>query len=443
MARNLNWFQARSLARNGRNIRREAWRRWLRFSRSTYLWFIYTPPSADVAEETHVVINVDFTDFEFLANDWTDEPWDQPPDKCPFGYHWDEFAGACVPDDDGGHHCQAGYHWNGTACVPNDSDHRCPAGYHWDGSSCVADGDGGGGNGGGGGDPGPGSGGGGDGGGGTGGGGGGWGGGGNGGGGSSGGGGSRPKPPKPKPTPGDYTPTVEVALDPGDLDGPGCFIQVPQTGKANVSVTLPNPAGGKLKVALLSVTCLGQTKLGTLGPGANQGFQFEGPIGPGGTVTATATASDGNGHTWTGSGKDKWPKVCLLPTLTWGGSQNISQRCKGPGSTGDTGYDQDDNYSTTAQYAVNPDTGGTGSDTGVQFGDANNAHTTVTPYPGGSPSTTDWHVSPPGSITCEVDGQGGIKNIQPKNLGILYDGPTKTEKSGDCTTTTSGSESGP
>ena len=436
MARNLNWFQARTLARNGSNIRRDSWRHWLQFSRTSYLWFIHTPLSADVAEETHVVLNKDFTDFEFLSTDWTDELWDQPPDKCPSGYHWDEFAGACVPDNAGGHTCQAGYHWNGTACVPNDVDHRCPAGYHWDGTACVADGSSGGGGGSSGGSGSNG--------------GGGWGGGGNGGGGNGGGGigggnggGGNHTPPRSRPAAPDYTPTVEVALDPGDLDGPGCFIQVPQNGKANVNVTLPNPANGTVRVALISVTCFGKTQLGSLGPGASQGFQFEGLIGPGGSVTASATASDGNGHTWTGSGKDKWPKVCLLPTLTWGGSENISQRCKGHGSTGETGYDQEDNYSASAQYAVNPDTGGTGNDSGAQIGDANNAHTTVTPYPNGSPSTTDWHVSPPASITCELDDNGGVKNVQPDKLGVLYDDSSKTEKSGQCTTTTSGSESGP
>jgi hypothetical protein len=406
MARNLNWFQARTLARNGSNIRRDAWRHWLQFNRSTYLWFIYTPPSADVAEETHVVVNRDFTDFEFLATDWTDEGWAQSSsDQCPAGYHWDGFAGACVPDDEGGHTCQAGYHWNGTACVPNDADHRCPSGYHWNGSACVADSSGGSGGGSGIGGGGTGD-------------GGGWGGGGNGGGGG-GGGGNRP-PPRPRPAAADYTPKVEVVLDPGDLEGPGCFISVPQNGKANVNVTLPNPAGGTLRVALISVTCFGQTRLGSLGPGASQGFQFDGPIGPGGTVTATATASDGNGHTWTGSGKDKWPKVCLLPILTWSGTQHTSQRYSG-GSDGDTGYDQDDNYTASAQYAVNPDNGGTGNDSGAQIGDPNNAHTTITPYPDGSPSTTDWHVSPPGSITCELDGNGGVTNVQPQKLGVLSD----------------------
>ncbi len=420
MAKNLNWFQARTLARNGSNIRRDAWRRWLKFSRTSYLWSIYTPLSADVTEETHVALNKDFTDFEFLANDWTDEPWDQSSDKCLAGYHWDEFAGACVPDNDS-HTCPAGYHWDGKACVPNDSNHRCPTGYHWNGTACVADG-GGGGSGGGNGT-----------------GGGGWG---SGGGGGGGGGGGQQRPPRLKPPPADYTPKVEVALDPGDLEGPGCFIQVPRNGKANVNVTLPNPAGGTLRVALISVTCFGQTRLGTLGPGAAQGFQFEGPIGPGGTVTATATASDGNGHTWTGSGKDKWPKICLLPKATWSGTQHISQRCSG-GSGGDHGYDQDDNYAVTAQYAVNPDTGGAGSDTGANFTNGTNAHTTVTPYPDGSPSTTDWVVQPPRAITCELDGHGGVKNIQPNKLGILHNGEPQTGNHGNCSTTTSGSESGP
>lgn len=405
MAKNLNWFQARARARTGSNIRRDAWRRWLRFSRSTWLWFIYTPQSADVAEETHVVLNRDFTDFEFLAIDWTDEPWDQSvSNTCPAGYHWDEFAGACVPDNVT-HTCPAGYHWDGKACVPNDSNHRCPVGYHWNGTACVSDGGGGGGGGGSGSGGGNGTG------------GGGWGG---GGGGNNGGGGGGDRPPRLKPPPADYTPTVEVALDPGDLDGPGCFISVPQNGKANVNVTLPNPAGGTVKVALISVTCFGKTQLGSLGPGASQGFQFEGPVNPGGSITATATASDGNGHTWTGSGKDTWPKICLLPTLTWSGTQHTSQRYSG-GSDGETGYDQDDNYSVTAQYAVNPDSGGAGTDTGANFTNGTNAHTTVTPYPDGSPSTTDWTVQAPRNITCDLDGNGGVTNVQPQTLGVLSD----------------------
>ena len=406
MAKNLNWFQARALARSGSNIRRDAWRRWLKFSNTTYLWFIYTPQSAYVAEETHVVLNRDFTDFEFLASDWTDEPWDQSvSNTCPAGYHWDDFAGACVPDNIT-HTCPAGYHWDGKACVPNDSNHRCPVGYHWNGTACVSDGGGGGGGGGSGSGGGSGTGG-----------GGGWSG---GGGGGNGGGGGGDRPPRLKPPPADYTPQVEVALDPGDLDGPGCFISVPQNGTANVNVTLPNPAGGTVKVAMISVTCFGQTRLGMLGPGASQGFQFQGPIGPGGTVTATATASDGNGHTWTGSGKDTWPKTCLLPTLTWSGTQHTSQRYSG-GSDGESGYDQDDNYSVTAQYAVNPDSGGAGNDTGANFTNGTNAHTTVTPYPDGSPSTTDWTVQAPRNITCDLDGDGGVTNVQPQKLGVLSD----------------------
>jgi hypothetical protein len=231
-------------------------------------------------------------------------------------------------------------------------------------------------------------------------------------------------------------------LDGDPVDGPACYITVPDKGKANVSVTLPNPPNGTLKVAMIAVTCLGKTQLGTLGPGANQGFQFEGLINPGGTVTATATVSDGNGHTWSGSGKDSWPKHCLLPKITWSGSQSISQRCSG-GSDGEHGYDETDSYTASAQYAVNPDSGGTGMDTGADFNGSSNAHTIVTPYPDGSPTNTYWHVSPPRSITCELDGKGGITNVTPKKLGIFHDGPPKTDKTGNCTKTTTGNESGP
>ena len=61
------------------------------------------------------------------------------------------------------------------------------------------------------------------------------------------------------------------------------------SSRAIVPMLLPSPFN-TLKVALISVTCFGQTRLGSLGPGASQGFQFEGPVNPGGTITATATA---------------------------------------------------------------------------------------------------------------------------------------------------------
>jgi hypothetical protein len=111
MARYLNWFQARALARQGSAIRREAWRKWL--LRPVYTWFIHetaypnevivvpkggsvvapiVPPppiiwwNNAVAGESavattgvavrRVVQNYDFGSAEFLAWDWTDEPWD-------------------------------------------------------------------------------------------------------------------------------------------------------------------------------------------------------------------------------------------------------------------------------------------------------------------------------------------------------------------------------
>src|SRR5438093_5871338 len=117
MARNLNWFQARALARNGSKIRRDAWQRWIQWNvGNTFLWFSEIPATnvvpltpydlvaagqASSTESLHVVRNVEFTDAEFLADDWTDEPW-EVVNPCPPGYHWDDVLQACVKDDDGG-----------------------------------------------------------------------------------------------------------------------------------------------------------------------------------------------------------------------------------------------------------------------------------------------------------------------------------------------------
>src|SRR3954468_20902738 len=70
--KNLNWFQARNLAKNEhRAIRREAWRKWLVFGPA--LRFISKVVNG--SEKRYVVPNVEFGRDEFLANDWTDEPW--------------------------------------------------------------------------------------------------------------------------------------------------------------------------------------------------------------------------------------------------------------------------------------------------------------------------------------------------------------------------------
>jgi len=72
MARQLNWFQARRLARvESKPIRREAWRHWIVFSRESFLWFKLVPVAVDPpeAENAHVLLNAEFKDFEFLAGD--------------------------------------------------------------------------------------------------------------------------------------------------------------------------------------------------------------------------------------------------------------------------------------------------------------------------------------------------------------------------------------
>jgi hypothetical protein len=71
--RNLNWFQGRDLAKTGSRIRREAWRKWLDYTKA--LWFI-----DELLDGRHCVINADFKRAEFLALDWTDEPWDTATD---------------------------------------------------------------------------------------------------------------------------------------------------------------------------------------------------------------------------------------------------------------------------------------------------------------------------------------------------------------------------
>ena len=79
--KNLDWFQARTLARSGTAVRRDAWRKWLTFE--SYVWLITQPVWLEQEYDRRVAQQWDFGADEFLANDWTDEPWDggpQPPD---------------------------------------------------------------------------------------------------------------------------------------------------------------------------------------------------------------------------------------------------------------------------------------------------------------------------------------------------------------------------
>lgn len=68
MSRKLNWFQGRTLAYQGKKIRREAWKEWIYYSNA--LWF-----HEEEGEQNHVVQAAEFKSGEFLAKDWTDEPW--------------------------------------------------------------------------------------------------------------------------------------------------------------------------------------------------------------------------------------------------------------------------------------------------------------------------------------------------------------------------------
>ncbi len=268
------------------------------------------------------------------------------------------------------------------------------------------------------------------------------------GGGSGGGGGPHsPKPPRKRVPWGDYTPLVTVDLDP-NIDGPGCFIESPRPCTALVNVTVPDPGDGKLKVATISVTCFGKTKLGALAPGGTQGFSFTGKVSAGQVVTATATASAGDGiHAWTGSGEKTCDvKDCIKTAFTWTGDEEDSHRCPPQGSEStETGWDFSDSYTVTRKYAINPEPG---TEIGIVYGkDYNppgNRTQLTTSVPDGQTTTVKLHVDAPGSVTCQVSAQGGISNVEPHKLGIVYDGSTTTQTDlHGCTTQKRGTETGP
>jgi hypothetical protein len=72
--KSLTWFQARELARvERRAVRREGWRHWVLYR--FYLWLV-SELAEDGSERRRVVTALDFRDSEFLAKDWTDEPWE-------------------------------------------------------------------------------------------------------------------------------------------------------------------------------------------------------------------------------------------------------------------------------------------------------------------------------------------------------------------------------
>ena len=74
----LDWFQARTLARSGTAVRRDAWRKWLTFE--SYVWLITQPVWETQPFDRRVVQQWDFGAAEFLAtheyrhfNRWVEE----------------------------------------------------------------------------------------------------------------------------------------------------------------------------------------------------------------------------------------------------------------------------------------------------------------------------------------------------------------------------------
>jgi len=253
--KNLDWFTARKFMRQGAYFRRVQWRKWLFYSR--YVWSI--SQTVEGMTVTHVVLNSDFGKDEFLATDWTDEPWDAAlPNPYP-GSSGQTSTPNPVPDSSSGsppdfndsHSPNSG---TGTFSPPGGG-----AG-GWGGGYGGADGSGGGGGGGGGGH-----------------------------------GGNTP-----------VAPSIVVSVT-DMLDG-DCF----DSGDVQhitllVEVSIPTgPAGIYLLDCKLSL----QTQLGTAYAGYNGSFQFDNvPLLPESTLTATATVTI-NGKSYTGSGTYTAPSQC-------------------------------------------------------------------------------------------------------------------------------------
>ena len=423
--KNLDWFQARSVARSGKAVRREQWRKWLTVE--SYVWLITQPAWDTQLADRRVAQQWDFGADEFLAHDWTDETWPdgpQPPDPPdpPNPPDPPRPPQPPLPPGDGG-----GGGGGGDPRPPNPPDPPNPP--KPPNPPGSGGGGGSGGNGGGGG----------------------W--------GTGGGGGGGPQPPVPPKPPGPHNPpnpdvptvTVEVSTD-IDPDGPSCFIQPPQTCTVYVTVSI---AGGPAGVGTLSVSGSGtpSPQLGTGWPGMSQGFEFKDvPVNPGGTVTYTADyGAPGNAPLthYNGSGSYTFPPNCLIVTLTWTGDSTEVKRCNhGPqtyGGPATDGFDFTANYSVTADYALNPEpgTGKTGSDTGVKHADSsgNNAHGHYTPYPSGATTDSDWFIAPPGSITADVGADHTLTNIAPTTLSVF--GPDDHDSTSPCTFDRTSHESGP
>jgi len=240
--KDLDWFSARGFMRKGAYFRRLQWQKWLFYQ--DYVWSI--SQTVDAATVTHVVLNSDFGKDEFLANDWTDEPWDTtipnphpapvPPTPTPSPTPTPIVPPWVIPD-------------------PNNPNNPNSGGGTFSGG-------GGGGSGGG----------------------------------SSGGNGSGNTP---------IAPSISLSIT--DALNGGCF---DTSGVQNIAllveVNIPSgPAGTYLLDCKLSL----QTQLSTAYAGYSGSFGFVVPVTPGSSLTATATVTV-NGQSYTATGTYTAPGLC-------------------------------------------------------------------------------------------------------------------------------------
>jgi hypothetical protein len=256
----------------GRKVRRENWRRWI-FYTPYYLWFSHIPATTGeepTPEECHVVRNSEYTATEFLAVDWTDEPWDSdgvPPRPCAAGFVWSLRFNACVPlgsiETGGG---GAGSP-PGPGAPPSDPGDELPdgAGHWWEPGNPAGSGGGGGGSGGGG------------------------------GGGPvlivppaggipTGTGSNAPPDPPPHDPPAAAEPRITANVY---IDQPGCYsLPLPEFVRVLVEVSVQ---GGPAGVGGMSIDAGVGPQTSTGWPGMVMTYEFLVPPGPGGTLEITVT----------------------------------------------------------------------------------------------------------------------------------------------------------